>query len=147
MRAHSETRRNVEQFVRGYVEAALWSTMDESDAGGGRPLDENFGPADIARSSLKSMRRECARFLKQNRRQLAAYGKHLIRRGGSSSSMERAGRDFWLTRNGHGAGFWSRDYDAGQEDVGDRLTVAAHRFGASDLYVGDDGHLYVSPER
>ena len=49
------------------------------------------------------------------------------------------GHDFWLTRNRHGAGFWDR----GLGDVGDRLTKAAHAFGESDLYVGDDGNLYV----
>lgn len=52
----------------------------------------------------------------------------------------RNGHDFWLTRNGHGAGFWDRGYGK----VGDRLTDAAHAWGTSDIYIGDDGKLYVS---
>jgi hypothetical protein len=93
------------------------------------------------------MRRDCARFFRQNRRDLASYCDHLVRRDRSSTSMEYAGHDFWLTRNGHGAGYWSRDYEDGAEAVGERLAACARRFGESDLYVGDDGQLYVSPER
>ena len=51
----------------------------------------------------------------------------------------QAGHDFWLTRNGHGAGFWDR----GLGERGDRLTNAAHVYGACDLYLGDDGFVYV----
>lgn len=42
---------------------------------------------------------------------------------------EQNGNDFWYTRNGHGVGFWDRGY----EQTGDRLTEAAHKFGAHDL--------------
>jgi hypothetical protein len=51
----------------------------------------------------------------------------------------QAGIDYWLTRNGHGAGFWDRDLG----DVGDRLTAAAEADGMVDLYVGDDGRIYA----
>ena len=44
-----------------------------------------------------------------------------------------------LTRNRHGAGFWDR----GHGDKGKRLTDAAHAYGSSDAYLGDDGLLYV----
>jgi hypothetical protein len=52
-----------------------------------------------------------------------------------------AGHDFWLTRNGHGAGFWDGDLS---EDVGNALTEAAKKFGECHLYVGDDGQIYTS---
>ena len=45
----------------------------------------------------------------------------------------RAGHDFFLTRNRHGAGFWDRNL--GQ--VGDRLTTAAHVYGECYLYAAD----------
>ena len=48
--------------------------------------------------------------------------------------------DFWLTRNGHGAGFWDR----GLGSVGDELTKNAKPFGSVDAYVGDDGKVYLS---
>ena len=142
----------VRQFVRGYVAAALWSSTDNADERGGRPLDDNYTARDIARSSLKSIARDCARFIKTNRRDLASYCGHLVRHADRSSCMEFAGHDFWLTRNGHGSGFWDRDgvgesgAPAGPPGLGARLTNAAHAFGTSDIYVGDDGQLYVSPE-
>lgn len=46
--------------------------------------------------------------------------------------------DFWLTRNGHGSGFWDGDYG----HIGDQLTAIAKTFGNVDLYVGDDGLIY-----
>lgn len=39
-----------------------------------------------------------------------------------------AGHDFWLTRSGHGAGYWDR----GLGELGDRLTEAAKAMGSPD---------------
>jgi hypothetical protein len=44
----------------------------------------------------------------------------------------------WLTRNGHGTGFWDR----GLGERGDALTKSAESFGDAVLYVGDDGRIY-----
>ncbi len=52
----------------------------------------------------------------------------------------QAGHDFWLTRNGHGAGFWDGDWDDG---VGERLTAASKGYGEQDAYIGDDGLIYI----
>jgi hypothetical protein len=56
----------------------------------------------------------------------------------SKLSDERAGHDFWLTRNRHGAGFW----DEGLGTVGKVLTDKAHAYGGCDLYIGDDGLIH-----
>jgi hypothetical protein len=56
---------------------------------------------------------------------------------------EHAGYDFWLTRNGHGAGFWDRWSDGGvNEALGHKLSDACEPFGSCDLYVGDDERIY-----
>jgi hypothetical protein len=47
------------------------------------------------------------------------------------------GHDFWLTRNGHGAGFWDR----GLGELGDFLTKMSKPFGEATLYVSDDGEV------
>lgn len=39
------------------------------------------------------------------------------------------GQDFWLTRDGHGPGFWDRG-----RERGDRLTAAAKMYGDCGLY-------------
>ena len=40
-------------------------------------------------------------------------------------TIDRAGHDFWLTRNGHGAGFWDGDWP----QYGELLTKAAEGYG------------------
>jgi hypothetical protein len=52
-----------------------------------------------------------------------------------------AGMDFWLTRNGHGAGFWDGDWP---EKQGEALTALAEEFGELNVCVGDDGKLYFA---
>ena len=49
------------------------------------------------------------------------------------------GHDLWLTRNGHGAGFWDRDLG----ELGSDLTLAAQRMGEVWVYCGEDGLAYV----
>jgi hypothetical protein len=109
-------------FVSGYVTCALWSSTDDNSD----PLDSNYGHGDIAEDTMLDMLIDCHAFYKK--------AKYLI----SEKSLTQAGHDFWLTRNGHGAGFWDR----GLGEVGDTLTDIAHKFGNTDLYVGDDGLIY-----
>jgi hypothetical protein len=55
----------------------------------------------------------------------------------SEVSDEMLGHDLWLTRNGHGVGFWDRDLG----DLGDLLTDLADLMGEFDLSVGDYGTI------
>jgi hypothetical protein len=58
-------------------------------------------------------------------------------------SANGAGHDFWLTRNGHGAGFWDRNYNPSPLYYAcQNLSGAAKAWGEASLYVGDDGLLY-----
>jgi len=111
-----------ETFLNAYIEAALWSSVDDD----GRPFDENNGRDDIAFDTLKKMRTDCESFWNANEADIA-------------DDPRAAGHDFWLTRNRHGSGFWDGDWP----ESGDRLTEAAHKFGECDLYVGDDGRIYA----
>lgn len=140
---HSSARRNYDAFVRGYIDAALFSSTDESDDGGGESMDANYSRSDIASSSLKSIKRECARFIKKHKADLEEFVAASPRGSHEDGGWALAGHCFWLNRNGHGTGFWDRD--AG--DVGDRLSAASEKAGESDMYVGDNGEVHVSPER
>ena len=42
---------------------------------------------------------------------------------------DQAGHDLWLTRNGHGAGFWDRTADVYPPENAQALTEAAEHFG------------------
>ncbi len=118
-------------FLNAYIEAALWSSTDESDERGGAPMDANYKAKDIAPEALGAMRADCAAFLSMD----------AAREDDIGTDWERAGHDFWLTRNGHGAGFWDGDWP---EQSGKRLTALSKTFGESNLYIGDDGRVYVS---
>jgi hypothetical protein len=127
-----------ETFFNAYVTCALWSSNDWKDESGGEPLDLNYGTEDIAPKALARMRADCNAFVRENKALLAIY--HSRMGNEEWPSEAQAGHGFWLTRNGHGAGFWDR----GLGKLGDRLSDAAKTFGVCDIYVGDDGRLHVS---
>jgi hypothetical protein len=52
---------------------------------------------------------------------------------------EQAGHDLFMTRNGHGCGFWDGDWDP----CGDVLTRIAKDMGEQHAYVGEDDYVYV----
>lgn len=110
-------------FFDGYIRCALWASTNEQ----GEPLDTLYGRDDFADETIAHMHFDCDEFELDNAPDLL------------SLEREQVGHDFWLTRNGHGTGFWDR----GLGEVGERLSQAAHVYGECDLYVGDDGKLYV----
>jgi len=119
---------SLDAFTRQYLETALWSSTDDQE----EPLDANYGPEDIDPATLRTMAADCARFQRENADDIA-----------SANDDERAGHDFWLTRNGHGAGFWDGDWP---EPQATRLTDASKAFGEFDLYVSvDDGAVHGFP--
>lgn len=126
----------IDEALDAYIETALWSSHDESDESGGEPMDKNYGPGDIASETLREMRKEVRDFMESNA--------ETIRKAeideSNWSRWARAGHDFWLTRNGHGAGFWDGDWMP--RSIGDKLTKASKPYGSVDLYVGDDGKIY-----
>lgn len=139
-------RRTLDDFTIAYIEAALWSTNDESDESGGVPMDDNYSIDDIADSSLADIVEDCRKFQEENAADIAALGDTDYCRqvstadGRKYTGADVAGHNFWLTRCGHGVGFWDRDIG----DLGDRLTAASEEFGSADIYVGDDGFVYYS---
>ena len=92
---------------------------------------------EIATSAQEKCSIDCADFIQANLEDLQEYAERLGDHP-EYTAWERAGHDFWLTRNGHGAGFWDR----GLGDLGDRLSNAAHVYGSVDPYVGDDNLVH-----
>jgi len=126
-------------FCTAYALTALFTSMDESDESGGEPMDRNYGIEDLAPETVEAFKKDCARFQKENEALLF----HAYELTGNSEAL--AGRDFWLTRNGHGAGFWDDDWDVdGSSYNGSAIAAVAGDFGEVDLYVGDDGLIYMT---
>lgn len=129
------TSEEIAEFVQAYIATSLWSSLDND-----QPLDSNHDEDDIDRGTATQMCLDCVNFLLQNARTIQeAIDKNAVRFGPDYGPWGRAGHDFWLTRNGHGAGFWDGDWD---EPFDDQLTAAAKRFGECNLYVGDNGKIY-----
>lgn len=120
----------LDEMCAAYVECALWSSIDMRE-----PLDTEAEPFDawatiddLADECRLEMTADCAAFLRDE------YTPEVAQLW----DIGQFGHDFWLTRNGHGAGFWDR----GHGDIGRKLTDAAKVYGEVDLYTGDDGRIY-----
>lgn len=127
------------EFITAYIECALWSESIGGEIGRlyGMPEDTSLESAgftidDLTTEARGSIEADCLAFMKANALDLAHYD--------AKRSPADAGHDFWLTRNGHGAGFWDR----GLGELGDRLSAMARPYGESNLYVGDDEQVHVA---
>jgi hypothetical protein len=117
----------MDDFTRQYLITALWSSTDESTPEGGDPMDDNYGLEDLAPETVAAAVADCDRFRE-------AAGDLLD----ENPDATMGAHDFWLTRNGHGAGFWDGDWP----EHGDALTALCKTFGETGLYIGDDGLIY-----
>jgi hypothetical protein len=151
--------RQLDDFTLAYLDCALWSSTlepcgDCGDCGAEDqllcrwneqdeyvcircsdrqpnyepPADENYDLLDLSPELLERAVYDCKTFQE-------AAGDRIL------SHPHRAGRHFWWTRNGHGAGFWDGDWP---EEDGEFLTELSQRFGEIDLYVGDDQQIYAA---
>lgn len=119
---------DLDEFTRAYIVAALWSSTfsSESDEHADEPLDREYSADDIGPAWRAQAIADCRAFQHENRKTLAAaYPLYLAKMGNEYEPEARAGHDFWLTRNRHGAGFWDR----GIGKVGEILTQAAQSCG------------------
>ncbi|ERP95728.1 hypothetical protein Q669_29610 [Labrenzia sp. C1B10] len=133
---------SLDSFTQGYIQALFFTeTEPGTDADSHDPESQSSLPGDcgfddFAAETLDAIKRDCAEFQKRHAPLLAkAYETR------DTYTEEQAGMDFWLNRNGHGAGFWDR----GLGEIGDALSNACDwrgAFGNRDVYLGDDGKVY-----
>jgi hypothetical protein len=125
----------MDEFTQAYIVCALWSTNDESDPSGGEPLKDNYDLSDIDSTTLANMVADCKRFQEENAWDIDKYSKSIY------TKTQMAGHNFFLSRNGHGAGFFDGDWP---EDARDRLQRISEGYGGYDLYV-EDGKIRGYP--
>lgn len=130
----SEFRDKADSFTKAYVEAALWSSTNDND----KPMDSEYSIEEIAETTLDRIVADCAKFQADHAELLSDI--ECKRNSREYSTDEQAGHDFWLTRNGHGAGFWDGDWLEPQATILDKASKA---FGEINLYIGDDGLIYA----
>jgi hypothetical protein len=146
---------DLDAFTQGYIEALFFTENEpgtsredrlttrgtvrkpwEHDASEGRQKDMpgDYGFADLAPESLLAILGDCQKFCAGPYRQVELCDEN-------TPDEAQAGRDFWYTRNGHGCGFWDGDWP---EPYATQLTDACKSFGEVDIYLGDDGKVYLS---
>jgi len=120
-----------QKFLNAYLTTALRSSTDED----GEPLDSLYSIDDLSSECVQSATNDCTDFLTGTMSaDLREFLDNL-----TNEETQRAGHDFLLTRNGHGAGFWDGDWPEPQATM---LTERAHAYGSVEMYVGDDGLIY-----
>lgn len=138
---------DLDDFTRHYLETALWASPimlpvpeDElcegcMDVDEDHPLhgiheddhcDAHFGLEDFTVEALRKACEDCDAFQ-------ATHDDDLC-----DEDDGHAGHNFWLNRNGHGAGFWDSDYE---EEKGERLSEGCKEFGELYIYINDNGSL------
>lgn len=118
----------LDHFTQAYIEAIYFTE--------GGPDNPEFDEAALSAEAMDQIKADCAKF--------HALADGLIcgqcNLGGDCTDGEKAAHDFWLTRNGHGSGFWDGDWP----NTGDKLTAIAKQCGEVWAYIGDDGLIYLS---
>lgn len=90
-------------FIDAYIGCLLWAGTDDN----GEPLDTHYNIYNLSAESRSRIVRDCHYFM------LVASTSDI-----DLSGLEaQAGHDFWLTRNGHGTGFWDRPEIYGEENA------------------------------
>ena len=123
------TEQNFLEFRKGYIDALLWSSVN-NDAEGAKYFGELAnGYEDFTKQAQGIIDRECKDFLDKALKFIP------------EDSFDQAGHDFALTRNKHGTGFWDREDEYGQ-DAAEKMNNIAASFGEVYLFY-DSAHKMV----
>jgi hypothetical protein len=140
-----------EEFTKGYISCALWCGVmtykhdedcpchEPSENGDAYDSDDCECNPELV-SSTDAHEEDCLEEdtlaeLKSDAREF--YSDNVVEIRASTLDMERAGHDFWLTRNRHGAGYWDEKSRGADADAAlDKLTEAAHACGSMGLIEG-----------
>ncbi len=101
----STSEQQLAELFQGYAECAMWTQEQDK-------LDF---------SDFVAMKEDCVGFLVRLNDLMESMGLSI-----NDLDMSQTGHDFWLTRNGHGSGFWDRDHS---EALGQALSKLSREFG------------------
>lgn len=122
---------SLRDFTCAYLEAMFWAEMIKYGPNEGEPFDQHYEEDALTPKARTEIEKDCAAFYEEK--------KELWERGASD---EQAGHDFYLTRNGHGAGFWDRPELYGKESA-ELLSKASEVYGTQGLDHDENGNVYT----
>jgi hypothetical protein len=120
---------DIQEFITHYKVCALWASTnfaqnEEEEQRGGKPMDKVH--TEWSDDANKEIETDCRSFIESQIDKLETW------------TPTEAGINFFLTRNRHGTGFWDGNFPYGR-----KLTNAAHVYGTSEPYIGDNGLTYL----
>jgi hypothetical protein len=105
------------EFIAAYIEAIVWTDTGEIDQPSvTAELDETFERESVI---------DCLAFFSR----ISCYL--------GDDNIAQAGHDFWLTRNGHGTGFWDRP-EIYQVQYAGFFTNISRNFGEANAIFDED---------
>lgn len=137
--------KNLIEFTRHYTAAAL--QLCDEELGSDARADQ------LSAGTLARIDSDCAHFFARafylleagerltNERLERHPLKQFIAQRQPWSIYALAGSDFWLSRNGHGSGYFDRPEYYGETGA-ESLQALAESYREADLYRGDDGLIY-----
>jgi hypothetical protein len=124
----------IKDFTKAYIECMLWSSTGTEEEEF-EFLDEKYSIDDLSPEALTQINKDIADFMGESYIEVSeAYHKHNV-------DASQFGHDFWLSRNGHGTGFWDRP-EVYTKELADKLNKKAKKFHEIYAYVGDDEKIY-----
>ena len=118
---------NHAKMVGAYIRAMQWATTDTD-------TDQYLDQFELSEDARQAAVIACARFIDKHGNDMEVVRGMLLDYG-----YEQAGHDLFLTREGHGAGFWDRNLG----HYGDVFTKYSKEIGECQPYVGDDQLIYM----
>jgi len=154
---------DLNEILNGYIEAALWTEEerlnneakemngindndydDESDESEDeirfmRIMKDNYGNKPIESFSRENIEPDSLIKAYTDIKKFIGLAGDSVIQAIEENGYSRLGMDIWLTRNGHGAGFFDHSYDYENEQ---KLMSAGKSLGAVYLYIND--HMKLS---
>ena len=114
----------IEQFTDSYLQTANWATFDSGEATRG-----------FTKAAMECAKIDCQKFIDKVRNEFTESEADSIINLEGNDLTSLTAHNFFLTREGHGAGFWDSEiYNTLANDGGNRLTKLAEECGDSGIY-------------
>ena len=136
----------IDDIVDSYLETALWSSADwddMDDSNNPTPFDKHYSVEDFSELARKRAWDDCHEFVDLMKANTCNYNGDIVSLWEFAehfAGIGQIGHDFWLTRNGHGAGFWDGDYDPYGDDITELVNQHFHE---CNLFADDDGTVQM----
>ena len=112
---------DVNEILNSYLETAIWAEESDENDLQGKTIQE------IDKNSKANSAIEIYQFLQKAQQEASDEL--------NTYDEEAIGHNLWLSRNGHGAGFF--------DDNNDKLQNLARNMKPVDIYLGNDNKIYI----